>query len=146
MPYKNIEINDTGAVNTALVKQSQYYKGFSSVDDTTSATKLFDFDLVKQDIINSFRTRRGERVMNPTFGSAIWDLIMEPATPITRQQFMDDIQVICTSDPRVTPIQMDLTEYETGYFLELTLLLKNTDQTSNMRLQFDQSIGLVVQQ
>jgi hypothetical protein len=59
---------------------------------------------------------------------------------------MDDIQTICTSDPRVTPIQMDLTEYETGYFLELTLLLKNTDQTSNMRLQFDQSIGLVVQQ
>jgi phage baseplate assembly protein W len=146
MPYKNIEINDTGAVNVELVKQDQYYKGFSSVDETTSATRLFDFDLVKQDIINHFRTRKGERVMNPTFGSAIWDLIMEPATPITRQEFMDDIQAVCTSDPRVTPIQMDLTEYEAGYFLEVTLQLKNTDQTSNLRLQFDQQVGLIVQQ
>lgn len=146
MPYKNIEINNSGPVNVAAVKQSQFYKGFSSVDNTSSSTEIFDFDLVRQDIINNFQTKRGERVMNPTFGSIIWDLIMEPATPETRQQFIDDITAICTSDPRITPIQMDLTEYETGYFLELTLLLNNTDQTTNMRLQFDQKIGLVVQQ
>ncbi len=146
MPYKNIEINDTGAVNVVTAKQNQFYRGFSSVDDTSSATKVFDFDLVKQDIINHFQTKKGERVMNPEFGSAIWELLMEPNTPEIRQALIDDIERISTSDPRVTPIQMDLTEYEAGYFLELTLLLKNTDQTANMRLQFDQKIGLVVQQ
>jgi len=146
MPYKNIEINNSSSINQSTTKNSQFYKGFSSVDNNSSATELFDFALVKQDIINHFQTRKGERVMNPEFGSSIWDLIMEPLTDGTREEFISDIKRICTSDPRVTPIQMDLTEYEAGYFLELTLLLNNTDQSANMRLQFDQQIGLVVQQ
>jgi len=146
MPYKNIEINNSSSINQSTTKNSQFYKGFSSVDNNSSATELFDFALVKQDIINHFQTRKGERVMNPEFGSSIWDLIMDPLTPNTREQFIADITRICTSDPRVTPIQMDLTEYEAGYFLELTLLLKNTDQSATMNLQFDQQIGLVVQQ
>lgn len=146
MPYKNIEINNSGSINPTSLKQTQFYKGFSSVDPTSNNTEIYDFDLVRQDIINHFQTRKGERVMNPTFGTVIWDLIMEPATSNTRQEFIDDITAICNSDPRITPVQMDLTEYEAGYFLELTLLLNNTDQTTSMRLQFDQKIGLVVQQ
>lgn len=146
MPYKNIEINDATSVSQSAVQQSQFYKGYSSVDNTTSATELFDFELVKQDIINHFQTRKGERVMNPSFGSVIWDLIMEPLTPAVREEFINDIKTICTSDPRVTPIQMDLTEYENGYFLELTLQLNNTDQSASMKLQFDQNIGLSVVQ
>jgi len=146
MPYKNIEINNAGSVSQQAVKQSHFYKGFSSVDNNTAATELFDFELIKQDIINHFQTRRGERVMNPTFGSIIWDLIMEPMSPTTREEFVSDIKSICNSDPRVTPIQMDLTEYETGYFLEITLQSNTTDQSSSMKLQFDQNIGLTVVQ
>lgn len=144
MPYKNIEINNATSVSQAFEKQSQFYKGYSSVDETATSTEIFDFALIKQDIINHFQTRKGERVMNPAFGSVIWDLIMEPLTPAVREEFIDDIKTVCNSDPRVTPIQMDLTEYETGFFLELTLLLNNTDQSANMKLQFDQKIGLSV--
>lgn len=83
--------------------------------------------------------------MNPTFGSVIWDLIMEPLTEETKTLLQEDITNICTSDPRVTPIQLDLTEYDQGYVLEITLQLNGTDQSVNMKLQFDQKIGLVVQ-
>jgi phage baseplate assembly protein W len=98
-------------------------KGFSSVDNTNPGSRLYDFDLIKQDIINQFKTKRGERVMNPTFGSIIWDLLMEPLTDRVRDALTADIESICNSDPRVTPTQMDLTEYDNGYLLELTLLL-----------------------
>ena len=83
--------------------------------------------------------------MNPEFGSAIWDLLMEPLTDQIRDQLTDDITKICTSDPRVTPTQLDLNEYDNGYILEITLLLNGTDQSSTMKLSFDQSIGLTVQ-
>lgn len=83
--------------------------------------------------------------MNPEFGSLIWDLLMEPLTDQTRELLKNDISTICTSDPRVTPIQMDLTEFETGYILELTLALNNTNQSSSMKLMFDQKLGLTVQ-
>lgn len=145
MPYKTVEINAPTSVSQRTRQQDHFYKGFSSVNDSVSNTKLFDFELVKQDILNHFKTRKGERVMNPEFGSIIWDLLMEPLTSQTREALKQDIETICTSDPRVTPIQMDLTEYENGFILEITLLLVNTNQSANMKLVFDQSLGLQVQ-
>ena len=145
MAYKKLEINNNKVAHTPLNQSSQFYKGFSSVDETTAETQLYDFDLIKQDIINHFKTKKGERLMNPAFGSIIWDLLMEPLTDSVRNALKDDVNTICTFDPRVTPIQMDITEYESGFLLELTLLMKKTNESTNMRLAFDQSIGLQVQ-
>lgn len=145
MAYKTIEINDTKAVAQLVKKKSHFYKGFSSTDNTNSGTRLYDFDLIKQDILNHFYTKKGERLMNPNFGSIIWDLIMEPLTDQVRQLLNDDVTTICNFDPRVTPIQILITEYPNGYILELTLLMVGTDQSTNMKLTFDQSIGLQVQ-
>ena len=145
MAYKKHEINNNKVEQTPLNQSSQFYKGFSSVNETTAETQLYDFDLIKQDIINHFKTKKGERLMNPAFGSIIWDLLMEPLTDSVRTALKDDVNTICTFDPRVTPIQMDITEYESGFLLELTLLMKKTNESTNMRLVFDQSIGLQVQ-
>jgi phage baseplate assembly protein W len=145
MPYKNLEIGSTKLAASQAVQQTQFYKGFSTVNNPNPGNRLFDFALIQQDIINHFNTRKGERVMNPNFGSIIWDLLMEPLDASTRQLLKDDIQTICTSDPRVVPTQIDLTEYDQGYLLELTLQLVGTDQTSNLKLNFNQSLGLTVQ-
>jgi phage baseplate assembly protein W len=145
MPFKSIEINDRQQVNQQPVKKNQFYKGFSSINESVEGTKLYDLDLIKQDLINHFRTKKGERVMNPNFGCIIWNLLMDPLTEQTTELLKNDINKICTSDPRVTPIQIDLTEYPNGYLLELTLLLNGTDQTSIMKLAFDQTLGLVTQ-
>lgn len=145
MAYKKIEITQNKIVQTPVSQSSQFYKGFSSVDETTANTQLYDFDLIKQDIINHFKTKKGERLMNPTFGSIIWDLLMEPLTPDVRNALKEDVNTICTYDPRVTPTQMDITEYESGFLLELTLVMNTTNESTNMRLAFDQSIGLRVQ-
>ena len=145
MPYKSLEITNSAVTIQQTIKRSQFYKGFSSLDDTTSNTKLYDFELVKQDLLNHFRTKKGERVMNPQFGSIIWDLIMEPMTDAVREALSADINRICNSDPRVVPTNIQLIEYENGYLLELTLLMVGTDQSENMRIAFDQSVGLQVQ-
>jgi phage baseplate assembly protein W len=145
MAYKKIEITQNRVLQTPANQSSQFYKGFSSVDESTSNTQLYDFDLIKQDIINHFKTKKGERLMNPSFGSIIWDLLMEPLTPDVRSALKEDVNTICTYDPRVTPTQMDITEYESGFLLELTLVLNTTNESTNMKLAFDQSIGLQVQ-
>ncbi len=145
MPYKNIEINNASVPYQNPVKSSHFYKGFSTVDPENSGSRLYDFDLIKQDILNHFRTRKGERVMNPGFGSIIWDLLMEPLTEEIKEILNQDISTICNSDPRVVPTRLDLTEYENGYVLDITLLLKGTNQSSNLKLVFDQKLGLIAQ-
>jgi phage baseplate assembly protein W len=145
MPYKNLEINISSYNDNHTDALSQYYRGFSTVDPLNRGSKLYDFDIIKQDILNHFNTRKGQRVMNPTFGTIIWDVLMEPLTEQIRELLTQDVTAICNFDPRVYPTQIEINEYEQGYLIELTLVMKNTNQSSNMRLAFDQNIGLRVQ-
>jgi len=145
MPYKNLEIAGPTPVYQQAPQTNHFYKGFSTVDPTTGGVNLYDFSLIQQDILNHFNTRRGERVMNPTFGSIIWELMMEPLTDQVRQALINDVTNICKHDPRVIPTVINITEYPSGYLLDLTLTLRNTDQSVTMKLAFDQKIGLVAQ-
>ena len=145
MPYKSIELTNALPASGTGQKQVQFYKGFSTVDAGNPTSKLFDLALIKQNIINIFNTRRGERVMNPSFGTIIWDLIMEPMTPNLRETLNADIQKICTSDPRAIPVDIKLIEVSSGYIVEVTMKLVGSDVSSSMTLTFDQAIGLSVQ-
>jgi phage baseplate assembly protein W len=145
MAYKTLVITNQDSIYQQAAKQDHFYKGFSTVDPTNEGNNLFDIDLIKQDIINHFNTKRGERVMKPEFGSIIWDLIMEPLTDETTDLLKNDIKAVCTADPRVTPTQMDLTEYQDGYLLELTLQIVGTDQSDNMKITFNRETGTAIQ-
>lgn len=145
MPYKNLEITPTNYNSQHTDTLTHYYKGFSTTNPDSRGSKLYDFELIKQNILNHFNTRKGQRVMNPTFGTIIWDTLMEPLTPNIRNVLTKDIEEICTSDPRVYPTQIQVNEYEQGYLIDIVLVMKNTDQSSALRLLFDQNIGLVLQ-
>ena len=120
MPYKSIEITNANAVQQQVTKTNQFYVGFSTQNPSNTTSKLYDLDLITQDILNQFNTRKGERVMNPTFGSIIWDLLMEPMTPQTKEALNTDIMTICKSDPRATPTQIKLSEYTAGYIIAVS--------------------------
>jgi phage baseplate assembly protein W len=145
MAYKSKVITVTESVYQQSAKLNHFYKGFSTANSNNNSNNLYDLELIKQDIINNFNTKKGERVMNPEFGSIIWDLIMEPLTEGTTTMLREDIKKICTADPRVTPTQMDITEFSQGYLLEITLSTVDTDQSVNMKLTFNQQTGLTVQ-
>ena len=145
MPYKNLEINTANYSPQNTSRLSQFYKGFSTIDPTNYGSKLYDFDLIKQNILNHFNTRKGSRVMNPAFGTIVWDLIMEPLTEKVRDALTNDMQTICSFDPRAYPLQLKINEFEQVYLVEITLAMKNTDQTTTMRIVFDQKLGLLVE-
>ncbi len=145
MPYKSLEITTANVVEQQRNKTSQFYKGFSTLNPRNTSSKLYDLELIKQDILNQFTTRKGERLMNPNFGCIIWDVLMEPLTGEVRQALNDNILEICSSDPRVIPTGINLSEYPTGYIIEITLKLKGSDQSTNMILTFDQELGLSLQ-
>lgn len=145
MPYKSLEIVTANVVEQQRNKTSQFYKGFSTLNPRNTSSRLYDLELIKQDILNHFTTRKGERLMNPNFGCIIWDVLMEPLTGEVREALNKNILEICNSDPRVVPTRINLSEYPTGYIIEITLKLKGSDQSTNMTLTFDQKIGLSLQ-
>jgi phage baseplate assembly protein W len=143
MAHKNIILTPVNIKAQTTVKSSQFYKGFSSVDESAISVRQYDYDVVKQDLLNQLNTRKGERVMNPTFGTIIWDLIYEPLTPDVKNAIAADIDRILASDPRLIPLQVNIVEEEYGFYLELTLNYANTDKSEQIKLLFDRKAGLM---
>jgi phage baseplate assembly protein W len=146
MAYKNIVITPPNVSSQSFVQKSQFYKGFRTANDTSMTAKIYDFELIQQDVMNMFQTKKGERVMNPEFGTVIWSLIYEPFTADIKQLISEDVTRILNYDPRVTPTQINIQEAETGLIIEATLYYKQQDVSELMKFSFDKELGIVSQQ
>lgn len=112
------------------------YKGFSTIEKTKNF-RLTDFELVKRDLINHFNIRKGEKLMNPSFGTVIWDMIFEPLDEDSKTVIIQDIQRIIANDPRVVAENVLVTTYERGIQIEIQLVYVSRDQRDVLSLQFD---------
>ena len=142
MPYKSLELTPTQYNDGYTDQTSQFYRGFSTIDSTANDVRLYDNALIKQDILNQFQIRRGERVMMPKFGTVIWDMLYEPLTDTAKSLIQKDVTRICTSDPRVTCQQIDIVQSEYGFLLEITLIYVNSNQSDTIKLNFNKETGL----
>ena len=114
------------------------YKGFSSIGKYNKF-RITDFELVKRDLLNHFNIKKGEKLMNPNFGTIIWDLIHEPFTEEVKNNIVNDINTIINSDPRVSAEKVTITEYLQGIQIELDLVYVVTNELDTMTMQFDNS-------
>lgn len=130
--------------NTPVSSKVQRYRGFSTISPKTKNFALYDFELIKQDLLNHFYVRQGERLMNPTFGTIIWDLLFEPLTDEVQNIILQNVNEIFNSDPRVQAGNILITPYDTGLQIQCTLkyLLYNIQES--MQMKFDQANGLLV--
>ena len=97
------------------------FKGFSTIDRTWGNFKLYDIELAKRDLLNEFYTRKGERLMSPTFGSIVWDLLFDPMTEETVQLISDDCLRIISKDPRLE--LRNIYVQESDHSITVTILL-----------------------
>ena len=121
----------------------QMYKGFSTVSTDTENFKLYDYALIKQDLINHFYVRQGERLMNPTYGTIIWDMLFEPMTEQTQNLILQNVNEIINYDPRITAKNVIVTQYESGIQIECMLTYTPYNLSEQLQLQFDQTNGLL---
>ena len=114
------------------------YRGFSTYN-RVKKFQLTDYELAKQDLFNHFQIRKGEKLMNPNFGSGIWDLLFEPFTEEIRQRIVEDINTVVKYDPRMSVDSVLVTQFEYGIQVELSLTYIPTNQTDLLNMQFDKS-------
>jgi phage baseplate assembly protein W len=124
------------------VPSTQMYKGFSTVNSNTENFTLHDFELIKQDLMNHFHIRQGERLMNPRFGTIIWDLLFEPLTEEVKNAILQNVNEIVNYDPRVSASEVLITGYDTGIQVQCTLTYLPYNLSEKLKLQFDQKNGL----
>lgn len=132
-----------GSNQQQIVTGSKTYKGFSTVSTSSESFALYDLYLIKQDIINHFHIRLGERLEQPTFGTIIWDVIFEPLTAQMVEMITKDVETVINYDPRVRAEEIVVTPYETGLQVECTLVYYPYNIQESIQFKFDQDNGLI---
>src|SRR6056300_811843 len=117
---------------------SANYRGISTVNPENTDFRLYDFAIIKQDIINHFHIRQGEKLENPEFGTIIWDVLYEPLTPQLKQAIVKNVEDIINYDPRVAADRVIVDTYESGILIECVLTYLDYSIAEAMQLRFDQ--------
>jgi len=137
--YKNIVISGNSETPPVVSKQ---YRGISTVANPKSFN-LYDINLIKQDIINHFHIRQGEKLENPEFGTIIWDILFEPFTEDIKEAIIKNTTQIINYDPRVNVDSVVVDTFESGIQIDCSITYLPYSITETMRLTFDQNAGLV---
>jgi len=97
----------------------------------------YDMDLAKQDLLNHFNTRKGERVMMPTFGSIVWEMLFEPLDDATIALIEADVRSIINNDPRWALESVTVSEGPNALNLEVVVTYRPSDETVTLPLTYD---------
>ena len=139
--YKKITV--PSGENIQPTTTNRAYKGISTVNPENNSKSLFDIALIKQDIINSFHIKQGEKLMNPEFGTIVWDALYEPLTEDLKEAIAENVTEIVNYDPRVTVNNVTIDQYESGLQISVSLTYLPYNISESLLLTFDQNAGFI---
>ena len=139
--YKNLKIQSQQVVNKPI--SSRAYRGISTVNPDTKDFKSYDLGLIKQDIINHFHIRLGEKLERPDFGTIIWDVLYEPLTDSLKQAIVKNVTDIIRYDPRVTVDKISVDTYESGIQIQCELTYLDYSISEFLQFRFDRQNGIL---
>jgi|TARA_B100001971_G_scaffold202134_1_gene215599 phage baseplate assembly protein W len=114
------------------------FKGFSSKAERQNF-KVYDFECVKQDLINRLSVRKGERVENPEFGTIIYDCLFEPFTEDLKDAITNDITDNLNADPRIATEEILVQQQDHGIAIQATIKYIPLDITEKLQFKFDEN-------
>jgi len=121
----------------SMAKFISNFRGYSSVGTSFLSPVRYDLDLARQDLLNHFNTRKGERVMMPEFGSIVWELLFDPLDNVTVKLIENDVRKIIGSDPRWTLNSVTVSESPNSLDLEVIVNYTPTNEVVVMPLTYD---------
>ena len=121
---------------TAIYK----FQGFSTKTNQFYPQRLYDIELAKQDLLNEIYTRKGERVMEPEFGSIVWELLFDPIGEQAQQDIKEDMIKIVRRDPRsnLEEVQSNQTTDQSSITVQLDLIYVPTTTPVQLLAKFEQ--------
>ena len=136
--YKRVTVNQPAQ----SASTGRKYRGFSTVADSNSFS-IYDYELIKQDLINHFHIRQTEKLSDPTFGTIIWDILYEPFTIDVQEAIIEDVTRIINYDPRIKAEDIVIDTYEQGIQIDCTITFLPFNITDQLRFRFDKENGLL---
>ncbi|CAB5214328.1 COG3628 Phage baseplate assembly protein W [uncultured Caudovirales phage] len=114
------------------------YRGFSTLQNKKKYV-LTDYALARQDLINYFNIRKGDKLMQPNFGTIIWNHLFDPLDEAVQELITKDVMRIVGYDPRLRVGQVAITQEQNGLLIQITLSYIPTNQVDTINFNFNQN-------
>ena len=128
--------NQKGYVQQQRITRKPYFVGFNTVNQPNPPYSLTNVDLVKRDILNQFATPIGSRLMLPTFGTHIYEMLFDPFDEITKNSIIEDAVRVVGDDPRVQLVNIDAFQEDQSLNIVMDLLFIPEAVTDNLFVTF----------
>ena len=112
------------------------FKGFSTPSQGRTKT-LYNEELIRQDLLNHFNTRKGVRAFDANYGFIGWDLIFSLDSYNTLNLIEADCRRIVYEEPRVELLNIAAEKIDYGYVVELQLKYVILNSVETLRMVFD---------
>ena len=119
------------------------YRGFNTIDQYKKF-RMTNLDLIKRDLLNHFQIRKGEKLMNPEFGSIVWNTLFEPLNEETKRVVLDDVKKVVNYDPRISVNDVVLDEKEQGLQIQISLTYIPDSTTMSIDFFLNKETGRIV--
>jgi phage baseplate assembly protein W len=121
----------------AVVQKKRLFYGYSTVETNSKKQQFADIELIKRDLLNHFYTRKGERVMMPTYGCGIWEMFFDQFNDLTKDLITEECTKVITADSRVQLQSIFVDQLDQGFVVQMDLLYVPYNVIDSFTVQFD---------
>ena len=113
--------------------------GYTTINESYTSKSLSGLDLAKQDLMNHFKIRKGEKWSDPTFGCNLELYIFEPLDQLTQDNINEEVYSVISYDPRFqiddTNVRVVQDAHSVAINVKLTYL--PTTAATELQIKFD---------
>ena len=120
-----------------MAQNKRLFYGYSTVETNSKNQQFADIELIKRDLLNHFYTRKGERVMMPTYGCRIWDIFFDQFDEFTKESVVEECTAIINADSRVKLQNIIVSQLDQGLVIQMDLFYVPFNVVDTFSIQFD---------
>ena len=113
--------------------------GYTTINNPYTSQRLTGIDLAKQDLLNHFKIRKGEKWTDPAFGCDLPLYVFEPLDQSTLDAIEEEVYNVITYDPRFnvsnTHVKVNADKHAVTISVELIYLPTTT--VTELQIKFD---------
>ena len=109
--------------------------GYTTVNQSYTSKTLSGLELAKQDLLNHFKIRKGEKWTDPEFGSNLELYVFDPLDQQTQDAIEEEVNAIITYDPRFEVNDSDIRVVHDTHSVTVNVKLTYLPETTATELQ-----------
>ena len=117
--------------------------GYTTINESYTSKSLSGLELAKQDLINHFKIRKGEKWSDPTFGCDLELYIFEPLDQSTQDDINQEVYNVINYDPRfrVDDTNVNVVQDAHSVTISVKLIYLPTTTATELQVNFDREFS-----